>query len=326
VGASEHRLGTLLLKVLCVAVIASAVGSPTAGADWTSAPAVPRLDKATRHKTIATFHRGSKLGNRPNVFAKVGDSLSQSPAFLEGLGCGQWVLGKYSALRPAISLFASHRLQGNSSQCARVNSFSRNSAATLVIRASAWATSPGDTTDPSCLPQESPLACELRLTRPAYAVILLGTNDVTAGQIANGDPVPDYVENMSQIVSAARRLGVIPVLTTIPPRNDSAAAEASTEEANAGLWRLTADRHVPLINLWRALVPLPDHGLTSDRLHLSVSGWPTCASPCDPNLCAPACRSANFTNAGLKYGSDTRNLITLRTLRRLAAIVPHERR
>jgi hypothetical protein len=131
---------------------------------------------------------------------------------------------------------------------------------------------------------------------------------------------------MSQIVSTARALGVIPILTTIPPRNDTAAAEASTEEANAALWQLAADRHVPLINLWRAIAPLPNHGLTADRLHLSVSGWPTCASPCDPNTCAPACRAANFTTAGLAYGNDTRNLITLRALRRLSLIVPAPRR
>jgi hypothetical protein len=320
VKTSERHPGVLLLKMLCAAVIAVAVCTPVARADWASAPAVPRLDKATKHKAIATFRRGSKRGNRPNVFAKVGDSLSQSPAFLEGLGCRQWVLGKHSALRPTISFFAAHRLQGTSSQCARVNSFSRNSAATLVFRPSVWAISAGDTTDPSCLPQESPLACELRLTRPAYAVILLGTNDVTIGQMFNGDPVPQYVANMSQIVSATRALGVVPILTTIPPRNDTAAAEASTEEANAALWQLAGDRHVPLINLWRAIAPLPNHGLTSDRLHLSVSGWPTCASPCDPNTCAPLCRAANFTSAGLQYGNDTRNLITLRTLKRVAAI------
>jgi hypothetical protein len=312
--------------VLCGAVIALALGASGARADWTAAPVVPRLDNATKHKAIATFRKGSKRGNRANVFAKVGDSLSQTPAFLEGLGCDQWVPGKFSGLRPTVSYFAAHRLQGKSSQCGRVNSFSRNSAATLTFRPSVWAISAGDTVDPSCLPAESPLGCEIRLTRPAYAVILLGTNDVTIGQAFNGDPVPQLVANMSQIVSSARRLGVIPILTTIPPRNDIAAAEASTEEANAGLWQLAADRHVPLINLWRAILPLPNHGVTSDKLHLTVSGWPTCASPCDPNTCAPACRAANFTSAGLQYGNDMRNLITLQTLRRVAALVSRKRR
>jgi hypothetical protein len=315
----RHR-GALLLGLACAAVISLAIGAPGARADWSTAPVVPKLDRATKHRAISVLRRGAKLGNRPNVFAKVGDSLSQTPAFLEGLGCGQWVAGKNAALRPTVSHFAARRLQGTSSQCARVNSFSRNSAATLVFRPSIWAISPGDTTDASCLAGESPLACEIRLDRPAYAFILLGTNDITIGQAFNGDPVPQLTSNMSQIVSTTRQLGVVPVLSTIPPRNDTPAAEASTEAANAALWHLARDRHVPLINLWRAIVPLPNHGLTADRLHLSVSGWPTCASPCDPNTCAPACRAGNFTAAGLRYGNDMRNLITLRTLRRLSQI------
>ena len=144
---------------------------------------------------------------------------------------------------------------------------------------------------------------------------------LTIGQSLHGDPLADFLHNMDAIVSTARWLGVAPVISTIPPRTDTAAAEASTEELNAGLWNLAATRHVPLINLWRALNPLPNHGIVSDDLHLSVSGWPGCASPCNPNTCAPNCRAANFTTAGLEYGSDMRNLITLQTLRRLSRAV-----
>jgi hypothetical protein len=325
VGTGERHLGATLLTLVCAAAVSLAVGATDARADWTAAPAVAKIDKATKHKAITTLRRGSRLGNRANVLAKVGDSLSQSPAYLQGLGCGQWAPGRYSGLRSTVNYFSARQLHGKSSECTRVNSFSRNSAATRVLRPSSWAINPGDTADPSCLPQESPLVCEIRLDRPAYVVILLGTNDVTIGQIVQGDPVPQYVANISQIVSTSRHLGVVPIVTTVPPRNDSAAAEASTEEANAGLWQLAADRHVPLINLWRAIVPLPNHGLTSDKLHLSVSGGQGCASPCDPNTCAPACRAANFTSAGLAYGNDMRNLITLRTLRRITLAVATRR-
>ena len=233
-----------------------AVWSTVARADWGSAPVVPKLNAPTKKALISTLRRGAKLGNRPNVFSKIGDSISQSPAFLQGLGCGQWQLDRHSGLRPAIAYFARRRLPGRSSECgARSNSFSRNSAATLVFRTSGWPLSSGDNPDPSCAVNETPLACEIRLDRPAYALILLGTNDVTIGQSLHGDPLADFLHNMDAIVSTARSLGVAPVLSTIPPRTDTAAAEASTEELNAGLWKLAAARHVPLINLWRATEP-----------------------------------------------------------------------
>jgi hypothetical protein len=304
----------------CAAAISLAVGVPAARADWTPALGLPKLDRATQRETIATLRKGAALGNRADVFAKLGDSISQSPTYLQGLGCGQWNLGRYSDLRPTIRQFAARPLRGESSECGRTNSFSRNSAAARGFAMSFWAIEAGGSSDPSCATTESPLVCELRLVRPAYALIMFGANDVNVALGFHGDPTPLFLANMGQIIATARRLGVVPVLSTIPPRGDAVDTALATEQLNAGLRRLAANRHAPLINLWRALAPLPNHGLYPDGLHLSVSGWPGCARPCDPNLCAPVCRAANFTPAGLAYGSDARNLITLLTLRRLSQL------
>jgi GDSL-like Lipase/Acylhydrolase family len=292
--------------------------APPANADWRSAPVVPRISPATEKQTERTLRRGRALGNRANVLAKVGDSITQSPAFLHPLGCGQWKLGRYHALRPTIKFFSQRGLPGRSTECRRVNSFSRNSAAALLARPSAWAIQPGGAVDPACRSGESPLACEIRIDRPSFAVILLGTNDVTIGDLLGADPTPDFVRNMRIIVRTARRLGVVPILNTLPPRTDTAQREALTEHLNANLTALARAERAPLINLWRALDRLPHRGLW-DGLHLSVSGWPGCPSPCDPNLCAPNCYAANFGPAGLMYGTDMRNLITLQTLRRVSA-------
>jgi lysophospholipase L1-like esterase len=324
-GRGEHPIATTLgWAAASLAVIA--LWTPGARADWSSAPVVPKLGASTDKVLVSTFRTGQKLGNRPDVFAKVGDSISQSPAFLQGLGCGQSKLGRYSGLRRTIAFFATDRLPGDSRECgARVNSFSRNSAATLFQVPSSWAINPGGAVDTACDGTETPVACEVRRDRPAYAVILLGTNDVTRQLSQGDDPLPEYIANVGRLISVTRRLGVIPILNTIPPRAESA-AETSTEEANSELWQLAVDRHVPLINLWRALFPLPNHGLFSDGLHLSVSGWPGCASPCNPNNCDPNCRAANFTPAGLAYGSDMRNLITVRTLRVVSRAATAHRR
>jgi GDSL-like Lipase/Acylhydrolase family len=295
-----------------------AVSPMNARADWLAAPVVPKLGGATAQKLVATRRRGSNLGNRADVFAKVGDSISASPAFLQSLGCGQWRPGRYGGLRATVRYFSATKLPGASSQCGRSNSFSRNSAATRAMTPSLWAIDPhADPSRPPCLADESPLACEIRLDRPAYAVFLFGTNDVSIALGFGSDPVPDYVANMDRIVSIARGLGVVPILTTLPPRGDSAAAEAMTERMNHGLWQVATTRHVPLINLWRALVALPNRGLATDNLHLSVSGSPGCAA---------RCFAADFTRSGLRYGSDVRNLITLRTLARLSRLTAGPKR
>jgi hypothetical protein len=299
-----------------VLVLAACLGCPQqAVADWRSAPVVPRLDAAGQKSVIKTARRGIKLGNRPDVFAKVGDSISQSPAFLQSLGCGQQRLGKYRGLRPTVRTFTRRGLPGRSSECRAVNSFSRDSAATLVLRTSGWPLGAGDTVEPACRDGEPPLLCEVRLVRPAYALVLLGTNDVSFANSLGGDPQPAFLANMRRIVEVTRNLGVVPILSTLPPRPDPG-PETLTERLNASLAGLAVATNAPLINLWRALYPLPSHGLY-DGLHLNVSGWPGCMQPCDPSFCAPRCFAANFGRAGLMYGSDVRNLITLMTLRRV---------
>jgi hypothetical protein len=301
-------------------MILAALTAPTAMADWKAAPVIPRLDAGARTQLSITLRRGRALGNRRDVLAKVGDSISWSPAFLQPLGCGQSRLAGHRALRSTIRLFSRRPLPGKSVECAAVNSLSRASAATKPLMPSSWPLQPGGADNPACSSTETPLACEIRVVRPAYALILLGTNDVTYGNIFNADPLPEFLADMRAIVRSTRRRGVVPVLSTLPPRTDTS-AETTTERLNAGLVPLADALHAPLINLWRALAPLPQAGLF-DGIHLSVSGWPGCAAPCDPSFCEPSCFAANFGPAGLRYGSDRRNLITLLTLRRLAVAVP----
>jgi hypothetical protein len=109
---------------------------------------------------------------------------------------------------------------------------------------------------------------------------------------------------MNTIVTETRQLGVVPVLITIPPRADLAAAEQLTESLNASLWNISINRHVPLINLWRALQPLPDRGTCKDGVHPSTENSEL---------------SADFSPAGLDYGYDRFNFVVVRTLRRLLA-------
>jgi lysophospholipase L1-like esterase len=272
-----------------------------------------------RSHLASILKRGRRHGMRADVFAKVGDSISQSPAFMEQIGCGHYRLSGQPSLRDVIHYFARRPLSGQSSDCGRVNSFSRDSAATQAFAASSWPLTPGASRSAQCLAAESPLGCELRLVRPAWALVLFGTNDVTIGiDIAHVDPLPGFLEQIDRIVAATSREGVVPILTTLPPRS-GALEEAATERLNRGLYRLARRRRAPLINLWRGLRTLPNQGLSADGLHPSLYGGPQCVGLCDPAKCAPACQSANFSPAGLQFGHDLRNLVSLRMLARAAA-------
>ena len=71
--------------------------------------------------------------------------------------------------------------------------------------------------------------------------------------------------------------------------------------------RAALDYDLPLINLNRALEPLPDHGVNpADMIHLSVP---------------PDGRVDLFTTEDLQYGFTVRNLVTLQTLQALLSAV-----
>jgi hypothetical protein len=319
--AMTRLLKPAIVSLSCLALLGLSTGPETAAAGWKKAPVVPKIDKGSRAKLLVTLQRGWRLGNRANVFAKVGDSLTESAAFAQGMGCRRWVPGRFKRLRPGIRHFSARGLPGTSTYCPGVNSFSRNSAATKGGKTSYWPLQVGAAEDPSCASYESPLVCEVRLTRPAYALILLGANDLALAKgIPGADPLPGFLSNMDQIVRSTRALGVAPILTTLPPRTFTPEDAAAGERVNAGLHRLAVKRRVPLMNLWRALAPLPNSGLASDRVHLSLFGGPECLDVCDPNTCAPGCQPASFTRAGLGYGYNVFNLSTALLLDRLVKL------
>jgi hypothetical protein len=131
---------------------------------------------------------------------------------------------------------------------------------------------------------------------------MFGTNDVA--QTAN---VQGYVQDMGRIIDQSRSRGVIPILSTIPPRLDSHSLNERVAHYNDALYRLAARRQVPLINFWRALEQprMVDQGMYSDGIHPNVY----VSYDCDP-----FCRPLDFGSAALRYGYNQRNLITLETL------------
>jgi hypothetical protein len=231
------------------------------------------------------FVAGQGMGNRANVFSRVGDSITASPYFLSPFGQANGIgfdLASYeSDLLDVVNAFK--------------GSFERAS----VAAGNGWGADrilqPGYSNPGTC-GSDSPLVCEYKLNKPALALIMIGTND------SGGVDAATYEANLRQIVQISIDMGVIPVLSTLPPKRNDSYNAARADEFN-GIIRLVAQQYdIPLMDYWAALQTVPEFGLSPDGIHPSIppSGGP-----------------GNFSGDNLQYGYTVRNLLALQTLRAL---------
>ncbi len=150
-----------------------------------------------------------------------------------------------------------------------------------------------------------PLEQEVSALSPRYGLVHFGTNDI---QLRN---IYQYADNLLDIADWLIARGVLPVLTSLPPRDDDASADAWVPRYNAAMRAVAQARQVPFIDLHRELVDLPDHGIGSDGIHLNVYR-PSGARGCD------------FSQEGLEHGHNMRNLLTIQTLDRMRRVLDGE--
>ena len=299
------------MRIALIAVLAALAGGGQAEArDWRDAPVVPRIEGAVESSLERRLDEAVAAGNRPGVFAKLGDSITESQAYLRGIACGEEALAEWESLRPTIDFFHAEQFPDRYTDvwCGYADSFSRASAAAETGKTAAWATEVEGRAGEGCEAGESPLACEYRLLHPAFAVVMFGTND--AGFVSPAA----YRDAIVRIVDESLARGTIPILTTIPPRLDDRAANRRTHRFNAILLRIARQNDLPLINFWRATQGrrMVNQGMHSDGIH--------------PNVflsyeCQPFCEPLDFSHDALAYGYNQRNLITLRTLDRIRRAV-----
>lgn len=215
------------------------------------------------------YEQGQAMGNRADVFSKVGDSITAAPHTLHPVGEGLTNLGAYTYLQSVIDVYGKSLARDH-------NAFANTSLAAT----SGWTTT--DMLDPAMAPSlcqwgENALDCEYRIVRPSIAFIMLGTNDVERMTAAL------YRTNMEQIITRTLARGIIPVLTTIPPRPGY---ESSVTAFNATLYDLSRAYSIPLIDYYASLIDLPDFGLDIDRTHPNIPplGYEGCADFRTPNL------------------------------------------
>jgi hypothetical protein len=261
-------------------------------------PVLPEITPAIEANLRATFELGKSKGNNPRAFAKLGDCMTENAFFLGPLSEARFELAEHAALKPTLEHFLGVPARGNSGKPWQEDSF-----ATIGL-ASAGGFNVAGPLDPTwsnpdwCNAGESPLECEFRVTRPSFAVVMFGTNDV------NTTDLPTYDYYLRTIISQTLDAGVVPILNTFPNRPEN---PDKTKQLNQIAVKAAQDYAVPLVNLNRALADLPNQGVDpDDATHLSVP---------------PDGRVDVFTQDHLQYGFTLRNLVTLQALDAVLKIV-----
>jgi hypothetical protein len=236
-------------------------------------------DLAEGLRTIA-----GRSGRTESVLSRVGDSITRSTSFLNCFAGSRVDLAGRSELMATISHFGAGRVGGE-------NPFSRVSLAAT----DGWSAS-------AALAAPAPIDAELAAAHPGYASLMFGTNDV-------GFRSPDsYAADLLTLADRLIAAGAIPVLSSIPPRDDSASADARVPLFNAIVRGIAEGRGVPFVDLHAALLPLSSHGLSGDRVHPNVFSGGGCV----------------FTGEGLGYGYNQRNLLVIAALDRARRAVAGE--
>jgi lysophospholipase L1-like esterase/uncharacterized protein YraI len=231
------------------------------------------------------YQRGQTLGNRPDVFAKVGDSITVSNHMLHPIGEGHYDLDEYNYLQPVIDYFSHESVRQG-------NAFTNTSVAAGVGWNAAAVLLPKFADPSQCQADESPLACEYRIIQPAWALIMFGTNDV--GYV----PEVDFQHNLERIVQISTDMGVVPVLSTIPPR---VGYEEAVVRFNQIVREVARENAIPLWDYHYAMAAYAETSLTFDGVHPSMP-----ARGHDD--------VAIFREANLPYGYVLRNLSALHVL------------
>ena len=214
--------------------------------EWRDWPVIPEVTHTARE----IYRQGQTLGNNPRAFSKVGDCQNVKQAFLGFFDHP----GKYESMEGIAELEDTiEQFSGFFDRDGQATQYGFNAAAVL---------SPLMADPDICLPDETPLECEVRITRPIFALVSLEfwfegrTSDI-------------YERYMRQIIEYLIANGVVPILAT---KADNIEKDHSLNLTTA---ELAYEYDLPLWNWWAAAQKLADDGIDPDRdgFHITVEAW-----------------------------------------------------
>ena len=212
------------------AFITATPGTPTADpAEWKSWPVVPELMDTSLQKV---YERGLTLGNDPHAFSIFGDCQARPAEFFGVFETDPQVFESLpSELRETVLNFE--------------GSFNRESPTAQD------GTTPGalfwnqwHRGEYGCSFAETPVECELRIHRPSFVIIQIGTHFESRN-----------TEYLRTIITQLMDAGVVPILATKADNREL------DDRINRDMAMLADEYDLPLWNFWAAVSDLPNRGL-----------------------------------------------------------------
>ena len=215
--------------------------TPLPPALWSQWPVIPTVSA----RAIEIYRQALARGADPRSYSTVGDCQSEPAVFLGIYATNRYWLGKdYQYLQETVDYFKS--------------SFERQSLAVRDGLSAPSALDPLWSNKDKCGANESPVACDLRVHKPAIVFINLGTNWRADAS------VDAYEKYLRQIVDLVIQGGALPVLST---KADNIEGGHRINQVTA---RVAYDYGIPLWNLWLAVQDLDNHGLDPSRKDVST--------------------------------------------------------
>jgi hypothetical protein len=214
--------------------------------EWRKWPVVPEFSAHAVDILRAAYHNPAL---DPHTFSKVGDCQMVAGTFLGGYADGTYSMPE--GMEGTVQWFSASMVADN---LTAVNGYGIN-----TVVDPAFALSAGYQ---QCLQDETPLDCELRTRRPIIVLIGMGTNWIPNGEVS-------FERHLREIVDSVLATGALPILAT---KADNVEGNWKLNEAIA---RVAYDYDLPLVNVWRSVQDLPNHGLEEPprQVYLTGDGW-----------------------------------------------------
>lgn len=183
-----------------------------------------------------------------HTFSKVGDCQMTSGTFLGGFANGKYAIPEgYSE---TVNWFSESMM---SESVTAANGLGINSILNPMFGLAAGHT--------QCERNETPLDCELRTRRPAFVLIAMGTNWKPNGEVS-------FEKYLRVVVDRILETGALPILST---KADNIETDWKLNQVIA---QVAYDYDLPLVNVWRSVQDLPNHGLEPPKnIYLTGDGW-----------------------------------------------------
>lgn len=198
--------------------------------DWHNWPVISPVPENARQ----IYTLGQSLGNDPHAFSVFGDCNSMPGDFL----------GIFETDSQAISMLPSNLQETVTWFRGSFNRLSPTVRAGTTTGALLWTQWHQNMF--TCTIEETPLQCELRIHKPSFVIIQIGSHYEARNE--------GYMQKiLAQLISA----GVVPILATKADDIDP------DEHVNAQYAKLAVEYNIPFWNFWAAVKDLPNRGLYS---------------------------------------------------------------